>query len=188
MKFKSINDKKVSYEKLRMTEPTILFGAGVSSIAEYTVGDGEVCRIDLVSQRFFGTADYSDFILKYNNISNPFSLTTGDVLLIPDVLAALKNWKSIKPVGVDSDQVETIKDQFISSKRLTIKDQKRIDYLKKKAAQRENGSSQILPPNFLKEGDKNLRIERGNNGNSNSNSNSGIGNGNNDLDGGTIII
>ena len=38
-------------------------------------------------------------------------------------------------------------------------DKKRIEYLQKKASEKENGSKQILPPNILKEGDSNIRID-----------------------------
>jgi len=170
MKFKSIDNKRSSYDdKIRMTEPTILFGEGVKTISEYTVGNSEVCRVDLISQRFYGTPDYSEYILKYNNISNPFSITTGDVLQIPDVLAVLKNFKPINAIGEFEDAEPSIKDQFVDTKRLTIKDKKRVEYLKKKAAQKENGSKEILPPNFLKKDEKNLTINK-------------------DIEGGTIII
>ena len=159
MKFKSIDNKKISNNKLRMTEPTVLFGAGAKTIATYTVDADEICRIDLVSTRFFGTADYSEAILKYNNISNPFSINEGDVLNIPDAGSAMKAWKRINEIGVEGDAEPSVKDQFMSTKRLTIKDQGRIEYLKKKAAQKENGSKQSLPPNVLKTGDKNLSID-----------------------------
>ena len=52
----------------------------------------------------------------------------------------------------------SIRDQFVDSKRLTVKDKKRIEYLQKKADQKANGSKQILPPNLLKDGDKNIDI------------------------------
>lgn len=177
MKFKSIDNKKILNNKLRMTEPTILFADTVNTLSEYTVHSDEICRIDLVSEKFFGTPDYSEHILKYNNISNPFSITEGDVLKIPDVEAALKNWKSIKEKEGSGEKGEqTLKDQFMDSKRLTVKDKNRIEYLKKKAAQKKNGSKQILPPNFLKDDETNIKI---------AGSGSGTGSG---LDGGTIII
>ena len=55
----------------------------------------------------------------------------------------------------------SIRDQFIDTKRLPVKDAKRIEYLQRKAAQKANGSSQILPPNILKEGEVNLTIGNG---------------------------
>ena len=71
----------------------------------------------------------------------------------------MKAWKRINEIGVEGDAEPSVKDQFMSTKRLTIKDQGRIEYLKKKAAQKENGSKQSLPPNVLKTGDKNLSID-----------------------------
>ena len=49
----------------------------------------------------------------------------------------------------------------MDSKRLTVKDQNRIEYLKQKASQKLNGSKEILPPNILKDGEKNMDIEGG---------------------------
>ena len=110
----------------------------------------------MISIKYYGLADYSDLILKFNNISNPFSIIEGDVLNIPDKDAILKAWKTIKGIGSQKDK--SIRDQFVDSKRLTVKDAKRAEYLKKKAAQKQNGSKQIVPPNILKDGDKNIDI------------------------------
>lgn len=159
MNFKSINDKKLKDDKLILTHPTITFGPGTKTISTYTVSADEICRIDLISEKFFNTPDYSDYILKYNNISNPFSINEGDVLKIPDIGSTLINFKPVKLIGDGSEEKEpSIRDQFVNSKRLTPKDIKRLEYLQRKADQKANGSKQILPPNLLKDGDKNIDI------------------------------
>lgn len=160
MGFKSIDNKKIENNKLRLTEPYVLFKENVEIMTVYTVDRDEECRIDLVSQRIFGNAAYSEQILKFNNISNPFSIKEGDVLNIPYVDLPFKNWKTIKPQD-KSDSSHPIKDQFMDSKRLTVKDKNRVEYLKQKAAQKVNGSKEILPPNILKDGEKNMDIEGG---------------------------
>lgn len=156
MEFKSINNKRIKDGKLNITEPVVVFPENTKIIAVHTVTSDEICRIDLISNKYYNIDDYSDLILKFNNISNPFSINEGDVLNIPDKNVSFVSWKSIKDNKEGS--TESIKDQFINTKRLTTKDAKRAEYLKKKAAQRANGSSQIVPPNILKDGDKNIDI------------------------------
>ena len=158
MKFKSLDKKRIENDKLRMTEPSVLFTKFQKILGTHTVNSDEVGRPDLISVKYYGSPDYVELILKWNNISNPFSIDTGDTLEIPDNDGAFKEWKPIKDIGVLDQDKNTIRDQFVNNKRLTVKDQKRIEYLQKKAAQKENGSKQILPPNILKNGDSNISI------------------------------
>lgn len=158
MNFRSLDNKRIENDKLRMTEPYILFTPFQKVLGTHIVEESETGRPDLIAVKYYGDANDTELILKWNNISNPFSITAGDVLEIPDNEGALKPWKPVKNVGVTDVDKNTIRDQFVNSKRLTVKDQKRIEYLQKKAAQKENGSKQILPPNILKEGDSNIDI------------------------------
>lgn len=160
MEFRSIDNKKIENDKLRLTEPYVLFRDDAQIMTVYEVHADEIGRIDLISDRVYNSTRYSEVILKFNNISNPFSINEGDILNMPYIDMPFKNWTTIKPNG-DSKEVNAIKDQFISSKRLTVKDQNRIEYLKQKAAQKLNGSKEILPPNILKDGEKNMDIEGG---------------------------
>ena len=50
----------------------------VCVVTEYYVG-----RPDLISFVFYGTDVYGDIICKANDISNPFEMNIGDVLIIP---------------------------------------------------------------------------------------------------------
>jgi len=156
MDFKSIDNKRIQGDKLRLTEPTVLFPEGTATIKEHEVTSDEICRIDMISRIYYNDDSFSENILKFNNISNPFSINEGDILRIPDKVTMV-NWQQVKNIGEESTE-KSIKDQFIDSKRLTIKDISRAEYLKKKASQKENGSKQILPPNILKDGDTNIDI------------------------------
>lgn len=160
MNIKTIENKKISEGVLRISDPTVIFFDDVSVIAEHVVDSDQICRIDLISLKYYRSADYSDYILKYNGISNPFSITVGDVLLIPDNDASLITPVSIKPIEAADDKL-SIRDQFVSTKRLSVKDAKRAEYLAKRAGMKSNGSKQILPPNILKDGEKNITIENG---------------------------
>lgn len=158
MKFRSLDKKTINNDKLRMTEPFVIFTDNQIEIGEHVVSSDEIGRPDLVALKYYGNIDYTEFILKYNNISNPFSINEGDTLIIPNNGEVLKKWIPVKSVGSGYESEKSIKDQFIDAKRLTVADRKRIEYLQEKARQKENGSKQILPPNILKEGDSNIRI------------------------------
>ncbi len=49
----------------------------------YKVPESMKMRIDLVSIAAYGTDKYADLLMKYNNISNPFTLNADDILFIP---------------------------------------------------------------------------------------------------------
>ncbi len=159
MQFNTLNGKKLVDGKYKFTKPTLVFIETNETIAEHIVTEDQVGRIDLISLQYYNSADYCDYILKWNGISNPFSIKFGDVLNIPNNRAALKVIKEIKVLN--STNEPSIRDQFIDTKRLPVKDAKRIEYLQRKAAQKPNGAKQILPPNILKEGDTNIKIGNG---------------------------
>lgn len=161
MNFQILNKKQLIGNKLRMTEPVIIFNNNVKTIATHTVTADQIGRIDLIANAYYRNLDKAELILKYNNISNPFSINEGDILLIPDDRLPLVKWKRVNPMASDEISELNIRDQFINSKRLTERDAKRVEYLKRKAAQKANGSSEILPPNILKPGEKNIIIENG---------------------------
>jgi hypothetical protein len=159
MKLKSV-DKKVVNDVVQMARPTVLFAEiEGQAYTEHYVAAHEVCRADLISLKRYGTDAMSDIILKFNRISNPFSFNEGDIILIPDRNIALIQWKEI--VGFDIPELNQIKAQFLETKRLTEKDAKRVEYLKKKADKKANGSTVPAPPNILKPGDSNIVISGG---------------------------
>jgi hypothetical protein len=159
MDFKSL-DKNVKNGILNIAKPTVLFHElEGSKYTEHYVTSTEVCRVDLISLHEYGTDAMGDVILKFNNISNPFSFIEGDIIMIPDRSIPMKNWKEL--VGFDIPELNEIKAQFLETKRLTEADVKRVDYLKKAAEKKANGSSVPAPPNILKPGDSNISVGGG---------------------------
>jgi hypothetical protein len=159
MQFNTLNNKKLVDGRFKFTKPTLVFLKNNETITEHTVTEDQVGRIDLISLRYYRSADYCDYILKWNGISNPFSIKLGDTLNIPNHREALQSVKEIKILNTTNEP--SIRDQFVDTKRLPVKDAKRIEYLQRKAAQKPNGAKQILPPNILKEGDTNIKIGNG---------------------------
>lgn len=68
-----------------------IFSHDAGQIQDYKVvkmTDVYQMRPDLVSQYMYGTDEYTEFILKFAGISNPFTLDEDDILLIPNVQQA----------------------------------------------------------------------------------------------------
>lgn len=162
MKFNTLEKKTLSGDstKIILSRPTVVFVNTTEVIAEHIVTEDQIGRMDLISLKYYRDANFVDYILKWNNISNPFSVNFGDILEIPQNNSVLAVIKPVKMVQKSTDQI-SIRDQFIDTKRMPVKDAKRIEYLQRKAAQKVNGATQILPPNILKEGDSNLTIGNG---------------------------
>ena len=161
MNFKSINDKQLKNGQLRLTEPSVLFGENVQILTEHVVSFDEVGRIDIISRKYYGGENMAEYILKYNNVANPFSINEGDVLKIPSINAELIQWQRIKAIDDIMLEIDNIRGQFLDTKRLSKKDANRLEYLQRKAEQLKNGSKAVLPPNLLKPGEENLSIRDG---------------------------
>ena len=161
MEFKSLSEKELSTDgtKLVLTQPSVVFIESTETIAEHRVELHEIGRIDLIASSYYSDSNYVDYILKFNNISNPFAINVDDVLLIPAHMDVLADVKKIKMVQKSSNK-PSIKDQFIDTKRLAPEDASRVEYLKRKAKEKANGA-EPLPPNILQDGETNLTVNNG---------------------------
>lgn len=110
-------------------------------------------RPDLIAQLAFNTLDRMEELLKSNDVSNPFSIEAGDVFLVPDLLMNEENFSSI---GVLSDIRTKIKKQYIDSTKAP--DTEKIANTLTEFKEREKTA---LPPNFAKDGDKEMLIKDG---------------------------
>jgi len=144
MEFKTLIDKIVEGGRLLLTQPTMLFRnrEDIGLITTHEVKRDEEGRIDLIASDYYGDTSKIDYILKFNGISDPFSIVEGDLIKIP--VDGVKTFKLERP-GKDISNI--VRQEFIDSKRLTKKDKRRIDFLKKKYKIKE-----VLPPNVLKTG------------------------------------
>ena len=64
-----------------------IFSRSAGQIQDYEIvrmSDVYHMRPDLVSQMMYDTEDFTEFVLKFAGISNPFTLDDDDVLLIPN--------------------------------------------------------------------------------------------------------
>lgn len=147
MKLKSILNKINDTVRVILVQPTMVFRVlGDQSLKTlHMVDDDEQSRPDLIADKYYGDHTKVDIILKYNRISNPFSIKSGEILRIP--VETIAYYKLERPNL--NEAANAIKQQFIDTKRLNPKDQAKIDRLKKKY-----GKDELLPPNVVPTGKK----------------------------------
>jgi len=155
MEFKVFKSKKLNgaKNKLFLAQPTMMFKSLSPSesymIAKHIVKDDDVVRPDRVAVEHYGTTDGLDIILKFNGISDPFSLSPGETLWIP--IDTISYYKLESPKAFEENP---IKNQFIDTKRLSKTDQRRLEALKKKY-----NKEALLPPNVIPLGKKTYQFD-----------------------------
>ena len=150
MNLRSLNNKQVVDGKAIMTEPTMRFLEEIDIVIEHRVELREEGRPDLIALKYYGNHADTDLILKFNGISNPFSMAEGDIIEIPaNQDRFLKFIKPTRTLG------ESKKEQFMQERRLTTKDKKRLEFLQSIA------EKEALPPNRLKTGERNKDVNSG---------------------------
>ena len=133
---------------------TFRFGESAVSSGTAFVNEYEVMRPDLISERIYSTQENWDVILKYNGISNPFSLDFGEILIAPafNIVSSLV----IPPREVSEKGTEPAKkneSKLITPK--TPKDKQRLESLR-------TNISEIVPPNINLSGAQNTKVVNGN--------------------------
>lgn len=133
---------------------TFNFNASVAPAEGYCqVLPDEQARPDLVANRVYGDQQLWEALLKYNGVSNPFSLEAGYILLTPpfkDLEKLISVPKQILEKGVEiTDRTE---DRLLNPR--TVEDKRRIEALK-------TNVRELVPPNVNKKGSQNVKIRDG---------------------------
>jgi len=143
--FPDITRSSINIEKFRKLPHT----------KTYMVTEEDKMRPDLIANAVYSDQSALDLLLKYNAISNPFSVYPGKLLFIPefsDIINCIK--RPIKINDISNITIDDTEKIFLDPK--TDKDKKRLDLLKKQSKGKE-----ILPSNVNKKGDKNVKIKDG---------------------------
>jgi len=124
------------------------------------VNDETSMRIDVISQIVFSTTIHIEKLLKFNDISNPFTIDTGDILLIPDLVYANINMKTGS--GRDTQKFD-IRNQYIDPEKESKLDPALANFDKRDKAKKPDPSktTPALPPNFANIGEKEIEIKGG---------------------------
>lgn len=133
----------------------------VSDYSVYVVKKGEDMRPDIISNSVYGSTDYVDAVLKYNNISAWWSIKEGDILLLPtpDYLDTgyFKPSENIK----SKDKKTNLIEKFTDPSKKSTKDQNRLEFLKKKAESKKRGAKNIVPTTFVNSPEENVTKRNG---------------------------
>ena len=116
------------------------------------INEKHICRPDMLSWDAYYSVNYVDIILKFNQITNPFSMEIDDFIIIPSLNSALKFYRKEK-LKV-SKEINDTKALFIDPSKASKKDLERLKQLEKIAKRRTNGSSEIKPTNLLRSGEQ----------------------------------
>jgi len=128
---KRLRKNKDGEAVVSLTDKIIDNLAGVSLLyANKTVLADESCRPDMLALKWYGNKEYWWVILKYNAISNPYSLNEGMLYDVPDLasfLAKTGKLSSQDEVDVPDTLLKTLKNKIY-----TI-DPRKVAYNKKKS-------------------------------------------------------
>ena len=122
-------------------------------------------RPDLLSRVGYGNEQFWDFILKFNGVSNPFSIAADDVFLMP----SLEDMREqLSPPGVQNVIADSVRKQYIDTSKKSKQDPK-LEQIEKKRreAQRKKAegvgvqSVSNLPPNIAEQGDREIVVKGG---------------------------
>jgi len=133
---------------------TFNFSNSVAPVEGYCqVLPDEEARPDLVAVRVYGDQQLWEALLKYNGVSNPFSLEVGYILLTPpfkDLEKLISVPKNIVEKGIEI--TNNTEDRLLNPK--TVQDKNRLEALK-------TNVREIVPPNVNTKGNQNVKVRDG---------------------------
>lgn len=128
----------------------------------YRVPTDFAMRPDLISQAVYNNTVYTEYILKYNGISNPFSISPDDMILIPDLDTAQMNTKkrTNDAVGPKENRLRNYY-KYIDPTKVPEPDQQLMAFDRRNIGQRlgKDTKEGALPPNIAREGQEQI-VER----------------------------
>jgi hypothetical protein len=131
--------------------PTI---TGYYIVPEINAMRPDLCCIDL----YLYPGPYMENMLKFNNISNPFTLEGGDVLGKFEPWSMQKNTRNTESnKGVRED----IRKQYLAPNKKSQMDPKLQEFDKRNKEKKKPSEATFLPPNFAAFGDKEIEIREG---------------------------
>jgi len=130
-----------------------------TSYEVYRVPEEYVMRPDLISKSVYNNSLYAEIILKYNGISNPFSIDAGDIILIPNLDAVKNNIKSPSKSIAESNADKLRKSyKYIDPIKYPKKSKELRNFDSRQIIQAKDGA---LPPNIAEEGTSQVTYRNG---------------------------
>lgn len=142
-----------------LTAGTIKYSGDSVIINVILVDEHMQMRPDLAAYAAYGMSDNWDLIMKFNGISNPFSLEVGQYLLIPDI--NYMNSQLITDTKSKSSPSEKVRNQYLDENKKSKIDPNKIIYDKMISNSINNVSKFNLPPNIAEPGKKEVSFQDG---------------------------
>lgn len=129
----------------------------------YRIPYGYEMRCDLISQAVYNNTINAEYILKYNGISNPFSIDAGDIILIPTLDTAKANVKKRGDNAEDSVNNRIRNSyKYIDPGKKPKRDKGIEDYDGRNLSKKDNDLQDgALPPNIAADGEKGITHRNG---------------------------
>jgi len=131
-----------------------------NAINYFLLDQEDSMRIDIVSKKMYGSTDYIENVLKFNEISNPFSIEEGDVLYIFDLPDTNKKFRDpLQNTNIRND----IRNQYLTPEKKSTTDPKLKEYEKRQVARKNitDPTQPALPPNYANFGETEITIKNG---------------------------
>jgi hypothetical protein len=132
---------------------TFKFGETSVSAGPIVISEYETMRPDLIADRVYASQDNWDALLKFNGISNPFSLNQGEILLSPSPTELSKMISPPKTVSEKGTEPAKKNEEAVIKPK-TVKDKQRLDSIRTKV-------SEVVPPNVNLSGVQNVKVVNG---------------------------
>ena len=131
-----LNIEETGEQYYDLSAPSFTYKRELGVKALHYVTVDQIGRVDKISEMYFGTGAYIDAICVVNNIFNPFSLSEGDVLAIPNL----------------QDEMLVYSRPNAASRPSETLDQSRVQRLTQLAKTKKNGVKAPIPPNMMQQG------------------------------------
>jgi hypothetical protein len=181
---KLLNKKKIIINSLSQLVTDLVYGtfkfpASNTNAGLTVINDYENMRPDLLADRIYGDQSKWDALLKYNGISNPFSVKSGDIYYTLQFGGLDATYVKPRDIQLRGEKVSIDSNgAIIPEAKSPGKDKNRLENLANKNAQRAKGAAAAknakavadgvttgpggaLPPGVNKKGDKNVKIKNG---------------------------
>jgi hypothetical protein len=127
----------------------------------FLVTKDDVMRPDLITQKMYGFTQNIEGMLKFNGISNPFSINEGDIIFTFDPPSMNRYLRSGKANDADRRDV---RNQYLTPEKKSTVDPLFRSFDKRESPRKPSpvkGNQPALPPNYAAFGDTELQIRNG---------------------------
>jgi hypothetical protein len=156
--------KKEDGEQIKdLTQSIFNFSSNSAvTFTAYKVPKDFEMRSDLISAAAYNNTVYAEYILKYNGISNPFTIAVNDIILIPNLNQAQAQTRPATSYG-EGLNTNIIRDsyKYIDPTKVPKKEDEVSKFENREFRDPDQVKNGALPPNIAPEGEKNITYRNG---------------------------